>query len=191
MTNNEKNQHLWVCVQPSTDPEPVTVKATEITAKAANAVVLSFGAGLLNINNYLWCISRQNQRASIVLYHHIVFDPDSQSPEALRCLVIVLGDVQPYDCDWKWKCHFFFGLSARSARQVRHAALLKPRLNRFWISVTTPHPPQQRKEGLTRFYSDGHSWLKRLRAGQFRSVMDVHAQVMANMVRAVSPRGLR
>lgn len=93
-----------MCVQPCTDPEPdqtVTVQSIDIIAQSTSAVVLSLGAGLLNISNYLWCISRQNQRASIVLDHYIVFDPDSQAPETLWYLVIVLRDVQPYDCDWK------------------------------------------------------------------------------------------
>lgn len=42
----------------------------------------------------------------------------------------------------------------------------------------------------TWFYRDGHPGLKGQRAGQLRSVVDVHAQVVANVVGAVPPRSL-
>lgn len=42
----------------------------------------------------------------------------------------------------------------------------------------------------TWFYRDGHPRLKRLRAGKLRSVVDVHAQVVANVVGAVPSRSL-
>lgn len=95
---------------PSTDPEPdqtVTAEPIENTAQATSAVVLSLGTGLLNIRNCLWCILRQNQRASTVLDHHVVFDPDSQAPEALWYLVIVLRNVQSYKYDWNESVKFW------------------------------------------------------------------------------------
>lgn len=86
--NNKQQKKISICDSvsslPQTEPDQtLTVKSIEITAQAISAVVLSLGTGLLNISNYLWCILRQNQRASIVLDHHVVFDPDSQAPEAL------------------------------------------------------------------------------------------------------------
>lgn len=106
MTKQEKKTiSICECVSmPSTNPEPdqtVTVEPIENTAQATSAVVLSLGTGLLNISNCLWCILRQNQRASTVLDHHVVFNPDSQAPEVLWYLVIVLRNVQPYNYDWK------------------------------------------------------------------------------------------
>lgn len=60
----------------------------------------------------------------------------------------------------------------------------------FLIGKTRGAHLQERKRMLTWFYGDGHSWLKRLWARQLRSVVDVHAQVMANMMRAVPPCSL-
>lgn len=55
--------------------------------------------------------------------------------------------------------------------------------------LSKPSPVTSR-EHLTWFYRDGHPRLKRLRAGHLRSVVDVHAQVVANVVGAEPPRSL-
>lgn len=84
-------------------PEPddvITVETVEnhSTLSAIDTVAqsaLSLGTGPLYISNGLRCVRRQNQRASLVLDHHIILNPDTHAAETLWGLLIVLGDVQP------------------------------------------------------------------------------------------------
>lgn len=78
------------CVLPAVDAVGHSVTCLSLPA-------LSLGTGLLYISDGLWCIRGQNQRASLVLDHHVVLNPDAQAAETLRCLVVVLADVQPCD----------------------------------------------------------------------------------------------
>lgn len=55
--------------------------------------VLSLGTGLLYISDGLWCVTGQNQRASLVLDHHVILNPDAQSAETLWHLVVFLADI--------------------------------------------------------------------------------------------------
>lgn len=94
-------------------PEPdevITVKAFEKHRTACHRrrhhlflPALSLGTGLLYISDGLWCITRQNQRPSLILDHHVILNPDAQAAKTLWHLVIVLADVQP--CDKKWNIY--------------------------------------------------------------------------------------
>lgn len=79
----EKNSTL-----PASDAEAHSLTCLSLAA-------LSLGTGLLYISDGLWCVRGQNQRAPLVLDHHVILNPDAQAAETLRHLVIVLTDVQP------------------------------------------------------------------------------------------------
>lgn len=75
-----------------------TLPAIDAEAQSGLSLpALSLGTGLLDISDGLWCVTGQNERASLVSDDHVILNPDPQAAETLWHLVVVLADVQPCD----------------------------------------------------------------------------------------------
>lgn len=71
---------------PAIDAEAQSVACLSLPA-------LSLGTGLLDISDGLWCVTGQNERASLVSDDHVILNPNPEAAETLWHLVVVLADV--------------------------------------------------------------------------------------------------